>query len=104
MKHLSIHVSGKVQGVFFRASTKEKAEEFNIKGNVRNNADGSVSIEAEGEEENLQERTIHRSTIHKRKELSLRWQLQTRLKKIPDRMGQDFHLRKLFVIALSREH
>ena len=53
MKHLSIHVSGKVQGVFFRASTKEKAEEFNIKGNVRNNSDGSVSIEAEGEEEDL---------------------------------------------------
>ena len=53
MKHLSIHVSGKVQGVFFRASTKGKAEELNIKGNVRNNADGSVSIEAEGEEENL---------------------------------------------------
>lgn len=53
MKHLSIHVSGKVQGVFFRASTKEKAEEFKIKGTVRNNADGSVSIEAEGEEDNL---------------------------------------------------
>lgn len=53
MKHVSIHVFGKVQGVFFRASTKEKAEEFKIKGNVRNDADGSVSIEAEGEEENL---------------------------------------------------
>ena len=48
MKHLSIHVSGKVQGVFFRASAKGKAEELNIKGNVRNNADGSVSIEVEG--------------------------------------------------------
>jgi acylphosphatase len=55
MKHLSIHVSGNVQGVFFRASTKEKAEKFNIKGSVRNNADGSVSIEAEGEEENLRQ-------------------------------------------------
>jgi acylphosphatase len=53
MKHVSIHVSGKVQGVFFRASTKEKAEEFRIKGTVRNNPDGSVSIEAEGDEENL---------------------------------------------------
>jgi len=55
MKHLSIHVSGKVQGVFFRASAKRKAEELNITGNVRNNADGSVSIEAEGEEEDLQQ-------------------------------------------------
>jgi acylphosphatase len=55
MKHLSIHVFGSVQGVFFRASTKEKAEALNIKGNVRNNADGSVSIEAEGEDENLRQ-------------------------------------------------
>lgn len=53
MKHVSIHVAGKVQGVFFRASTKEKADELGIKGTVRNNIDGSVSIEAEGEEEDL---------------------------------------------------
>jgi acylphosphatase len=43
MKHLSIRVSGKVQGVFFRASTKEKHEEIRHQGNVRNNADGSVA-------------------------------------------------------------
>ena len=55
MKHLSIHVSGRVQGVFFRASAKARADELNIRGNVRNNADGSVSIEAEGEEENLRQ-------------------------------------------------
>jgi acylphosphatase len=55
MKHVSIHVVGKVQGVFFRASTKEKADELGVKGTVRNNMDGSVSIEAEGEEKNLQE-------------------------------------------------
>ena len=54
MKHVSIHVVGMVQGVFFRASTKEKADEFSIKGTVRNNVDGSVSIEAEGEGENLE--------------------------------------------------
>jgi acylphosphatase len=53
MKHVSIHVSGKVQGVFFRASAKEKADELQIKGTAKNNADGSVSIEAEGEDENL---------------------------------------------------
>jgi acylphosphatase len=53
MKHVSIHVAGKVQGVFFRASTKEKADEFGVKGTVRNNMDGSVSIEAEGDEQNL---------------------------------------------------
>ncbi len=44
-----IRVKGKVQGVFFRASTKEKADELGIKGWVRNEPDGSVLIEAEGE-------------------------------------------------------
>jgi acylphosphatase len=55
MKHLSIHVSGQVQGVFFRASTKEKADALCIKGTVCNNADGSVAIEAEGEDEQLEQ-------------------------------------------------
>jgi acylphosphatase len=49
----TIRVSGKVQGVFFRASTKNKADELNIKGFVRNEPDGSVYIEAEGEETNM---------------------------------------------------
>jgi acylphosphatase len=53
IKHLNISVSGKVQGVFFRASTKEKADEFNIKGFVRNERDGSVYIEAEATEASL---------------------------------------------------
>lgn len=57
MKHLSIQIEGRVQGVFFRASTKEKADELNIKGFVRNENDGSVYIEAEGEENVLKEFT-----------------------------------------------
>ena len=52
-KAFTIRVSGKVQGVFFRASTREKADEFAIKGFVRNEPDGSVYIEAEGEENDL---------------------------------------------------
>jgi acylphosphatase len=52
-KHLSIKVSGMVQGVFFRASTKAQADQLGIKGLVRNEQDGSVCIEAEGEEQNL---------------------------------------------------
>ncbi len=39
-----IKVTGRVQGVFFRASTKEKAEELGINGWVRNEPDGSVLI------------------------------------------------------------
>lgn len=54
-KHLRIVVKGKVQGVFFRASTKDKADELGIKGIVRNEKDGSVYIEAEGEEEVMKE-------------------------------------------------
>ena len=53
-KHFSISVFGKVQGVFFRASTKNKAHELNIKGFVSNQNDGSVYIEAEGDPKNLQ--------------------------------------------------
>jgi acylphosphatase len=51
MKHVSIRIYGRVQGVFFRASTREKAQELHIHGNVRNEHDGSVAIEAEGENE-----------------------------------------------------
>lgn len=47
--HKNIKVYGKVQGVFFRASTQQIASQLNISGTVKNDADNSVSIEAEGE-------------------------------------------------------
>jgi len=50
MKCISIHVKGRVQGVFFRASTKTKADELGVKGFVRNERDGSVYMEAEANE------------------------------------------------------
>jgi acylphosphatase len=50
VKHVVIHISGRVQGVFFRASTKEKADELSIKGTVKNNVDGSVTVHAEGDD------------------------------------------------------
>jgi len=52
-RHHKIKVSGKVQGVFFRASTKQMADLLGVKGFVQNENDGSVYIEAEGEEEIL---------------------------------------------------
>lgn len=55
MQHVKIRVHGKVQGVFFRQSTQEKAQELNVAGWARNESDGSVYIEAEGEEENIQQ-------------------------------------------------
>jgi acylphosphatase len=54
-KHFSINVMGRVQGVFFRASAREKAEELGVKGFVRNEPDGSVYIEAEADEKSLQQ-------------------------------------------------
>lgn len=53
MKHLNISVSGLVQGVFFRASAKEETDKLDIRGFAKNMPDGSVYIEAEGEENNL---------------------------------------------------
>jgi acylphosphatase len=48
-KHFNIKVTGKVQGVSYRATTKAVADQLGIKGIVSNEADGSVYIEAEGD-------------------------------------------------------
>ncbi|WP_077299778.1 acylphosphatase [Virgibacillus pantothenticus] len=45
---------GRVQGVGFRYSAKQKAVELDIRGWVKNNEDGTVELEAEGSETNLQ--------------------------------------------------
>ena len=51
--HWNITVSGRVQGVFYRASTLEKALELGIKGIVRNESNGDVYLEAEGSQDQL---------------------------------------------------
>lgn len=53
MKHIEGNIRGKVQGVFFRDSTRDFAESRGINGIVRNEPDGSVYLEAEGNEEQL---------------------------------------------------
>ncbi len=53
MKRLRLLVSGKVQGVFFRASTAEEARRLGVQGWVRNLSDGRVEIVAEGTAEAL---------------------------------------------------
>ncbi|MBD7924437.1 acylphosphatase [Xanthomonas bonasiae] len=42
-------VSGRVQGVYFRASTRERALALGLDGHARNLADGSVEVIAAGE-------------------------------------------------------
>lgn len=49
MKHLNITVTGKVQGVYYRATCKAVADQLGVKGFVMNQSDGSVYIEAEGD-------------------------------------------------------
>jgi acylphosphatase len=53
--HYDIRISGRVQGVFFRASARGEANRLGLQGFVRNEEDGSVYAEAEGERERLDE-------------------------------------------------
>jgi acylphosphatase len=48
-----IIIRGRVQGVYFRASTKDKADELGITGEVRNLPDGGVEVLACGAESQL---------------------------------------------------
>ena len=53
LQTFSIAVSGKVQGVFYRQSTQEKAQELGITGMVKNLPDGNVHIMATGTTDQL---------------------------------------------------
>jgi len=48
-KRIHLIVRGRVQGVWFRASTQDKAMELGLSGWVRNRRDGSVEVMAEGD-------------------------------------------------------
>ena len=53
MNETKIDVYGRVQGIGFRRTIKHIAEELNLKGVIKNNEDGSVTILANGEKQNL---------------------------------------------------
>ena len=48
-------ISGCVQGVWFRASTRDKAEQLGLTGWVKNTYNGDVEAVFEGEEETIKE-------------------------------------------------
>ncbi len=50
-----VYVSGKVQGVFFRDATREKAEQLGLAGWVRNLPDGRVEALFDGPSETVRE-------------------------------------------------
>jgi acylphosphatase len=55
LKQLQVIVRGRVQGVYFRASTQREARRLGLVGWVKNRGDGSVEIVAEGEEVAIRE-------------------------------------------------
>ena len=52
-KHFNIRISGKVQGVYYRANTQTEAKKLGLTGFVKNEINGDVYIGAEGDEEQL---------------------------------------------------
>ena len=50
-KHIKFY--GRVQGVGFRYRAEKSASIYDIYGWIRNNSDGSVEMEVQGEEENI---------------------------------------------------
>ncbi|MFO7754061.1 MAG: acylphosphatase [Desulfobacteraceae bacterium] len=52
--NLRVIISGRVQGVFYRAETKKAAERNNVKGWVRNLPGGDVEAVFEGTRENVE--------------------------------------------------
>ena len=54
METVNLLIKGKVQGVFYRASARDKAMELGITGWVKNTPDGNVEIVASGDKESLE--------------------------------------------------
>ena len=81
MKAFKATVSGKVQGVWFRDSTRQEAIKLKVTGWVKNIPDGTVYLEAEGEENNLKslERWLHTGSPHSRVDrVDLQWIMPTK--------------------------
>ncbi|MFL5788310.1 MAG: acylphosphatase [Flavisolibacter sp.] len=55
IKCVHLIVKGKVQGVFYRASAKDKADHFSITGWVKNTPEGNVEILACGKDDDIKE-------------------------------------------------
>lgn len=70
MKRVHVYISGRVQGVFFRAETQRTATDLYLTGWVRNMEDGRVEVLFEGEDQNVDKMLIwcHTGPPHARVE------------------------------------
>ena len=48
-----VFISGRVQGVFYRESTRQQADALKLRGAVRNLRDGRVEVQVAGDEESV---------------------------------------------------
>lgn len=51
MRRVHLSASGRVQGVFFRASARDEARRLGLSGWARNTAQGTVDVEVQGDED-----------------------------------------------------
>jgi acylphosphatase len=54
-KRIVLIIRGRVQGVYFRAAAQREARRLGITGWVKNRADGSIELCAEGDEDAIRE-------------------------------------------------
>lgn len=80
MERLELLIEGKVQGVFYRASTMEQAQSLNLVGMVQNLPQGMVEVIAEGTRgalEELEKWCHHGPPAAKVTNVSSRWREST---------------------------
>jgi len=88
-KTIELRIYGKVQGVWYRASTREKALQLGLSGYVMNKSDGSVVAQATGTENSLEELIdwCHRGPAEAKVE-------EVKVTKIPLRRFEGFDIRR----------
>ncbi len=88
-KTIELRIYGKVKGVWYRASTREKALQLGLSGYVMNKADGSVLAQVTGPEDSLEELIdwCHRGPAEAKVE-------EVRVTKIPLRRFEGFEIRR----------